>query len=92
MVTAYGIPSFASHTIDQDVIPATISSLPVVKGGLREIPDMRDVNLAGSRVVFYQVGTNSLWQTDELFAFKSITPFIPDHLFLGKYKKNNVTL
>jgi hypothetical protein len=84
MITTYGIPSFASHAIDQDVISATIPSLAVMEGGLGEIPYMCDVNLAGSRVVLYQVGTDSLWQTDELFAFKSITPFIFDHPFFGK--------
>jgi hypothetical protein len=87
MITTYGIPSFASHAIDQDIIPATVRSLAVMEGGLGEIPYMRDVNLAGSRVVLYQVGTDSLWQTDELFAFKSITPFIPDHLFLENIRK-----
>jgi hypothetical protein len=87
MITTYGIPSFASHAIDQDIIPATVPSLAVMESGLGEIPYMRDVNLAGSRVVLYQVGTDSLGQTDELFAFKSITPFIPDHLFLENIRK-----
>jgi len=90
MITTYGIPSFASHAVDEDVIPATVRSLAVMEGSLWEISDMSNVNLAGSRIVLYQVGTDSLRQTDEFFAFKSITPFIFGHPFFGKYKKKSV--
>jgi hypothetical protein len=51
---------------------------------------MGDIDLTGSRVVLYQVTADGLWQTDKLFTFKSITPFISDHLFFGKYKKKKL--
>jgi hypothetical protein len=60
-VSPDGIPSTASHTIDQDVIATAVPALAMVESSSGEIPYMRDVDLADGRKVLYKIAADRLW-------------------------------